>query len=160
MLIDAWKTVNHSFPYWKLTIIGGGDKNSLQKQIDSLNLSDSIELLPPNPNIKDEYLDSSLYVMSSRFEGLPLVLLEAMSYGLPIVSFSCKCGPKDILKSTFSTLVKCNDVDALAEGIKYWLADEDIRVDAGIQAKKESEKYVIRQIMSVWDSLFISLADD
>lgn len=160
MLIDAWAIVNHSFPDWKLTIIGGGDKNSLQEQIDSLNLSDSIKLLPPNPNIKDEYLDSSLYVMSSRFEGLPLVLLEAMSYGLPIVSFSCKCGPKDILKPTFSTLVECNDIKALAEGIKFWIADEDIRVNAGAQAKKESEKYVIRQIMSVWNSLFRSLADD
>lgn len=155
MLIEAWNIVTREFPDWVLTIVGGGDKSSLQSQIDNLNLSDSIKLLPPNPNIEDEYLESSLYVMSSRYEGLPLVLLEAMSYGLPIVSFKCPCGPKDILKPEFSSLVGRNNIYELGNELKKWMDDYNLRIIAGQRARKEIEKYTIDEIMDTWNKLFI-----
>lgn len=156
MLIDSWSIVIKYFPEWVLTIVGGGDKRYLQHKIDDLHLEDSIKLLPPNPNIEKEYLDSSLYVMSSRYEGLPLVLLEAMSYGLPIVSFSCPCGPRDVLKPSFSSLVECYNVEQLAESIKQWLTNEELRIKAGKEAKEEAKKYSIAHIMAKWDELFKS----
>lgn len=159
MLIDAWSIVSKNFPDWILTIIGGGDKASLQNQINKLCLSDSIKLLPPNPDIEEEYLDSSLYVMSSRFEGLPLVLLEAMSFGLPIVSFNCPCGPKDILKPDFSSLVDSGDIKGLARELMRWINNYSYRKEAQYNAIREANKYTIEKTMKIWDTLFIEVYD-
>lgn len=157
ILIDAWKFVHDSHPDWELNIIGGGEKQHLYDQIKELKLSKSIKLLPPTKDIGKEYANSSLYVMSSRYEGLPLVLLEAMSFGLPIVSFDCPCGPKDILKPTYSTLVKSGDIRALANAIIEWISDIDRRIYAGNKAREEANLYLKDQIMNIWDNLFKSL---
>ena len=160
MLINAWKIVNKKFPDWKLTIIGGGDKTSLQHQINQHKLSDSIMLLPPTPNIGKEYMDSSLYVLSSRYEGLPLVLLEAMSYGLPIVSFKCPCGPRDVLKPGFSSILDVNDIEGLSESIMRWMDSYSQRVSAGKLAKQEILNYSIDKIMNKWNQIFIEICAD
>ncbi|MDE5567203.1 MAG: glycosyltransferase family 4 protein [Muribaculaceae bacterium] len=156
MLIDAWEIVSKERPDWKLTIVGGGDKTYLENQIKNLNLTNTVELLPPNPKIEEEYLKSSIYVLSSRYEGLPLVLIEAMSYGLPIVAFGCQCGPKDILKASFSSIVECGNVVLLAQAILTWINSEEKRIEASKAALAEAGNYNIEQVMSQWDALFNS----
>lgn len=154
MLIEAWKIVKDTFPEWELRIVGGGNKSYLLKKIKKLGLEAEVQLMPPTKKIEKEYLESSVYVLSSRFEGLPLVLLEAMSYGLPIVSFACPCGPKDILKDEFGKLIECNNIERLAEGIIYWLKNLDARKIAGVAAQKEAIKYSKSEIMNKWNEVF------
>ncbi len=160
MLVKAWRIVHKSYPDWELAIIGGGDKSELIKQIDDYELDGSIKLYPPTGEIEKEYLNSSLYVLSSRYEGLPLVLLEAISYGMPIVSFTCPCGPSDIVKPAFGSLVPRNDIKELSSAIIFWLANPHQRIDASEAALCESKNYCKENIMKKWDSLFKSLSDD
>lgn len=157
VLIQAWKDVNREFPEWELAIYGGGQKEELMALIKKLNLEKSVMLYPATNDIKSEYLKSSVYVLSSRYEGLPLVLLEAMSYGLPIVSFSCPCGPKDIVKQDFGILVKPKDVKGLSEAMIDWIRNPEKRLEASRTAFEEAKKYRIDNIMKYWEELFKSL---
>lgn len=97
-LINAWKIVNQKHSDWQLEIWGdGGLKNNLLNQINSLKLNNKVLLKGYTNDIISKMLDSSGYVLSSLHEGMPLVLIEAMSCGLPIVSYACQCGPKDLI---------------------------------------------------------------
>lgn len=154
LLLQAWKKVTVFYPSWELCIIGGGDKSQLYKLIHDLQIDDTVQLLPPTQYIQQEYLKSSLYVMSSRYEGLPMVLLEAMSCGLPIVSFACPCGPRDIIDGSFGSLVDNGDVKALANEMMLWMGNIDRRKNGGEQARKAAMKYRIEPVMKSWIKLF------
>lgn len=92
-LIAIWAEIEPYFPDWKLTIIGSGElQDTLERQIGLLKLK-SVEICPPRAEIIREYLGSSVYVLTSRHEGFPMVLHEAMACGLPVVAYTCKCGP-------------------------------------------------------------------
>ena len=98
LLIQAWHLVHQKLPEWKLVIIGSGeDEPMLRGIIQELALDGSVVIKPPTNQIEEEYLNSSMFVLSSRYEGFGLVLIEAMSYGLPCVSFDCACGPSEII---------------------------------------------------------------
>lgn len=114
-LIKAWKTVNRVCPEWTLDIIGEGEeKSKLQSLIHHENLSNSVRLMPATSDIINVYLGASVVAMSSHYEGLPMVLLEAQSFGLPIVAFACQCGPKDIISDGVTGfLVTEGDVEGL-----------------------------------------------
>nr|WP_174507016.1 glycosyltransferase family 4 protein [Acinetobacter sp. Marseille-Q1620] len=97
-LIDVWANICEYNPDWTLRIVGSGeDEECLKKQAKELNISDKIDFVPATKNIDKYYETSAFYCMSSRFEGLPMVLIEAQAFGLPIVSFDCDCGPSDIV---------------------------------------------------------------
>src|SRR5690606_30072639 len=99
-LIQAWKTVYEAHPDWSLVIFGQGPlKGDLEKMIVQLRLQGVVSLCEPVQNIEKEYLQSSILAMTSRYEGLPMALLEGQACGLPLVSFDCKCGPKDIIEN-------------------------------------------------------------
>lgn len=153
LLIDAWEIVSVKFPEWKLYIFGNGDKHELEKQIQSRNIH-SIKLMPATSEIEKEYMESSLYVMSSRYEGLPLVLIEAMACGLPLVSFACPCGPKDIIKDSFGSLVPNGDTKALAAALMKWMENEDMRKQGGKCAYETSKQYSQEIVMKKWIDLF------
>ena len=97
-LIMAWEKVHEIIQDWRLDIFGQGEwKDILQKMIDERGLQDCIKLNAPTKNIGAEYANSSMLVMSSNYEGFPMVMIEAMACGLPVVSFDFKCGPRDII---------------------------------------------------------------
>lgn len=97
-LIEAWIKVNRKHPDWHICIYGEGqDRNSLQELIEKHHIENSFSLCPPTKSIQEKYLESSIYVMSSRFEGLPMALLEAMACGVPCISFDCPYGPAEII---------------------------------------------------------------
>lgn len=159
MLISAWKIVTNRYPTWELRIYGEGDlRNKLQNQIDSLGLSNNCFLEHTVSNIAEKYCESSIYVMSSRWEGFGLVLIEAMTYGLPCVSFDCKCGPSDIIKNEENgILVENGNIEMLAEKICYLIENEDIRIKMGQKARESAKRYLPEQIMPQWETLFKSL---
>lgn len=159
-LIEAWRLVVSEFPDWKLEIIGDGeDRNLLKSMIERYGLEDSLSLVPTNSEIEKHYLDSSVYVMTSRYEGLPMVLLEAQAFGLPIVSFRCKCGPADVVedgKNGF--LVAEGDVEAFAMQLKKVMADVDLRRKMSENALVASQRFSVEPVMTRWVELFESLA--
>lgn len=158
LLIKAWEKVHASCPEWKLYIFGNGpEKESLLKQCSNLGLNDCISINKATSKPEFELLNSSLYIMSSRYEGLPMVLLEALSYGLPIISFQCPCGPKDIIQSDYGSLIKNEDTEKMAESIIEWIQDKNKRINAGINAKEAAQKFRINIIMDKWIKLFNSL---
>ena len=161
ILIDVWKKVDEKHSDWVLEIYGEGSlRKELQDKIDSLNLTDSLILKGSEKNIQSKYLESSIYMMSSRYEGMPMVLLEAMSCGLPLVSFDCPCGPKDIIKDGENGfLVKFGNIEEMAKKINYLIENEDKRIDMGKKAKELSYNYLKEKIMNQWKELFENLSD-
>lgn len=158
-LVDAWKMVNARHPEWRLRIRGNGDKEELLNQIAALGLKDSIQVLPATSEIDTEYLHSSIYVMSSRYEGFGLVLIEAMSYGLPIVSFACPCGPKDIIThGVDGFLCEDGDINDLAQRIFLLIEDDNLREKMGKAAKEKSLHFSAEEIMKLWKNMLVELA--
>lgn len=159
-LIRAWKLVHDRYSDWKLKIIGGGeDHDKLLSLIERLELLNIIEISPPTSTIEKDYLESSVFVLSSRYEGLPMVLIEAMGYGIPCVAFSCQCGPSDIIENKKTgLLVENGNVDELANAICCLLGNQKVRIEMGKKgAISVKEKYDFDCIMKQWVSLFHSI---
>lgn len=158
LLIEAWNIVATKHPDWTLNIYGSGDYSSYQKLISNKNLANIVICHPASSNIYDKYKESSLFILSSRYEGLPLVLLEAMSVGLPAVSFSCPCGPMDIITNEKDgLLVENGNINQLAEQICYMIEHKNLRQKMGYYARQKSKEFYPDIIMKQWIDLFESL---
>lgn len=158
ILISTWKEVYHKHPDWELCIFGGGNREEFLKQVDKLGLRGVIKCKGPVNNIMKEYQDSSIMVLSSRFEGLPLVLMEAMSIGLPPVAFACPCGPKDIITNgEDGILCENGNTQELENGICKLIEDEQLRKEMGCKAAISIQRYNLDIIMQQWNQLFNDL---
>ena len=158
-LIEAWRMIARHFPDWKLDIVGDGEaREALLRQIQTYGLEQQIALVYPTKEIEKIYLDASLLVLSSRYEGLPMVLLEAQSFGLPIVSFRCKCGPADIVTDGVNGfLVEEGNIQELAKQMTVVMKNDDLRKRMGAKAKEASFRYCEDVVMQQWVTLFRSL---
>ena len=158
MLIDAWKIVSARHPDWHLDIYGSGDNISYQKLADELCLSSSVTCHKSVDHVYEKYSESSIYVLSSRYEGFGLVLVEAMGTGLPVVSFACPCGPRDIIEDGVSGyLVEAGDVRKMAEKICYLIENREVRESMGQAAIARAGMFSRDQVMHRWIELFESL---
>lgn len=155
-LINAWNLTKAKDQGWKLRIIGQGkQKQMLESRINELNLNNSIEMLPPQKDVVTQYKNASVYAMSSRNEGLPLVLIEAMAMGLPIVSYDTPTGPADIIShEKTGLLVPYMNVEALGEALDKVMLDEDLRKKFHEESLKEVEKFSVKTIVDKWESVF------
>lgn len=153
LLIQAWRIVEKKHPDWELNIYGSGNYLIYQDLANSYGLS-MITCHPAKSDTESIYTQSSIYVLSSRHEGLPLVLIEAQSYGLPIVSFACPCGPKDIINDSNGILVENGNIQELAKGIITLIEDEKKRKCMGKNAKINVLRFQKDEIMKKWVSLF------
>lgn len=155
LLIKAWQIVYQKHPDWKLNIYGGGEKEVYQKQIDELRLHDVIICNGPIINISDRYHKSSIFVLSSRYEGFGLVLAEAMTMGLASIAFACPCGPKDIITDGDNGMLCENgNIQELASKICQLIEDEQLRKKIGQNAAISIQRYSLDNIMHQWDDLF------
>ena len=158
MLIDAWKKVYRQHPDWNLEIYGVGDNESYQAIADNYGLSNVVHCKTAVANIFDYYANSSFFVLSSRYEGLPLVIIEAMGAGLPVVSFACPCGPNDIIENGVNgMLVENGNVAKLADTISYLIEHDAERLLMGRNALSSISKFQKESIMLKWIELFDSL---
>ena len=158
LLIKAWVIVHKRYPEWKLDIYGGGDNDSYQKLANDMKLSSVVICHSAVKDISEKYIESSMFVLSSRYEGFGLVLVEAMGAGLPVVSFACPCGPRDIVADGKSgVLVESGNVNQLADGICSLIENESLRKSMGKEAVKRAKTFTKEDIMPKWISLFESL---
>lgn len=157
-LIQSWIYVEDKYPKWRLEIYGEGDEEyiiELQKLIEKLNLTNSICMCGSTNHLREKMLNSSIYVMSSITECFPMVLLESQSCGLPIVSFDCPCGPRNIITDKQDGLLVENQNNIkLADGIIELIESLDIRKDMGRNARENIKKYKFNDVMERWKILF------
>lgn len=160
-LVKAWDIVwkTDLFTDWRLDVFGQGEwQDMLQKMIDERGLSSCFRLNRPTNDIGKEYADSSLIVMTSNYEGFGMVLVEAMSCGVPAVAFDCQCGPRDIVcHGERGLVVKNGDIDGLAEAMMTLMREEKLRKRMGENAKKVVETYSEERVMRMWMELFEEL---
>ena len=156
LLLKAWAQVEKDFPDWELSIFGEGDRTPYFKLIEKLGIhSDKCHLEGRSSDIENEYCQSSLFVFSSRFEGFGMVLVEAMACGLPVVSFDCPCGPKDIVKDgEDGLLIEAGNVSALAKGLRSLMSSPEKRNSMSKTAQKNAQRFKIEYIAQQWQQLF------
>ena len=162
MLVNAWKIVQDIHPDWSLHIYGShdgdmGDYDKLVKIIADSEIN-SVFLHPATNDVFAQYCKSDFYVMSSRYESFGLVLIEAMSCGLPVVSFDCKYGPLSIVKDgKTGVLVPQNDVIKMSKAICSMIENIDNRQQMSSAAYLEAKKYHPDSIMPLWHEFYKSL---
>lgn len=161
LLLQAWIKVQSRHSDWNLYIYGAGDKTAFIKQCNTLGINNSCHLESATSDIISKYLNSSVFVLSSRFEGFPMVLPEAMSVGLPCVAFTCPCGTKDIIKDGEDGLwVKNGDINMLADKICYLIEHPIFRKNIGQNAYRNIQRLCLKNIMKQWIDLFDKLMDN
>lgn len=154
ILVRAWEKVHQHHPDWQLHLYG---KENL-KFLNTNSLDHNIHFFPPTKDIMDKYLESAVYVMSSRFEGFGMVLIEAMACGVPCVSFNCDYGPSDIITDgEDGYIVKKENEQELAEKLSILIKDENKRIRFGKKAKENVRPYNVENIVAQWDQLFKKL---
>lgn len=155
-LIDAWALVHAKHPDWTITVYGEGSLlPMLTKKIASNQLNQSFFIEKPVRNIIDKYTESSIYVMSSTFEGFGMVLVEAMTCGVPVVSLNCPDGPSEIIQEGVDGfLIPQNDITTMAEKIIYLIEHEQVRQTMGSNARKNIQRYSPNVVMQQWVQLF------
>lgn len=158
LLLDAWRQLAYHYSDWQLYIFGNGDRSPYQKIVNRLGLGNSVHLMNATQDIVDEFTQSSIYIMSSRFEGFGLVLAEAMACGLPCISFDCPHGPRDIIRNgEDGLLVENGNIQALAQALEHLITDEELRQTMGQHAAQNITRFSPDTIMEQWLELFNKL---
>lgn len=156
LLLQAWAIAEKRALGWRLDVYGDGDRSPYNQLIEDLHIDGSrCELHGRTDNVEAEYVNSSIFVLSSRFEGFGMVLTEAMACGLPVVSFDCPWGPRSIITDgADGLLVENGNVAALAEALSKMMADEKLRNSFSEQALKNVQRFRMEQIAERWKNLF------
>lgn len=156
LLVEAWSQIANELPGWKIILVGSGeDELKLKELAIEYKVSDSFLFLGQQKNMDQFYRKASFFCMSSRFEGLPMVLLEAQSYGLPIVSFDCDTGPAEIVDSGVNGyLVNPNDIYDFAITLKKMCKLDDISFQKKVDSSfLNSKKFNINKISIIWNKV-------
>ena len=159
-LISAWGQIPaESREGWRLDIFGQGEwQERLENQIRDMGLSGQIGILPPSKNIMEEFAKSSFLAMSSHYEGFPMVMVEAMACGLPVVSFDFKCGPKDIIANGENGFtVPQDDIGALASAMARLMENDEVRTAMSASAASSMERFSEDRVMNQWVNCFKSI---
>ena len=162
LLIQSWQLIAARHPDWQLVVYGhGGDLQKLQQQLEKAGLTSSMTFAGTTDNIYKEYQDSAFYVMSSRYEGWGLVLVEAMSCGLPCVSFDCPYGPSDIIRDgEDGFLVENGNIQQLAEKMELLINNKELRERLGVRARLNAARFTSDNIMPQWTKLFETIVQN
>lgn len=154
-LIEAWRIVSFRHPDWHLDIFGEGRMHDTLIALIKLYNAKNIIIHKNSTNISQEYVNSSICVVSSYFEGFSLILLEAMRHGVPCVAFDCPFGPKSIINDGYSGfLVENGEIKLFAERVCRLIEDENLRKQFSQAAIERSQQFDTDSIMLRWKKLF------
>ncbi len=159
-LIKSWAQIDNQYKQnWILRIVGptGSAKPDLEQLIKQHNLEQSVELIAESTQIESEYQQAAMYVLSSRYEGFGLTLIEAMGQGLPVIAFDCPMGPSEIIADKYGKLLPPDDIEQMAVSIANFLADTKMRNEYGKLAHQRSEAYEPHNIIHHWTSMIKQL---
>jgi glycosyltransferase involved in cell wall biosynthesis len=158
-LLDAWAPVARKHPDWELKICGNGQSRSrLEERIEEEGIGGQTILAGPTNDVPGEMAQASVYALSSRFEGFPLVLVEAMSKGMACVAFDCPTGPADIIDDHRNgLLVPAKDVDGLRTALLEMIEDEELRRRCGEAAIETARDYTMAAIGPKWEEMLQAL---
>ena len=159
LLVEAWARVAAQRPDWQLRIYGSGAEGpALRALILERGLAEQALLMGATKRLGEALAQASIFVLSSRFEGFGMVIVEAMSKGLPVVSFDCPRGPSEIIEpGVDGVLVPAQDVDGLAGALLELMGDEDARRRMGAAARKTAARYDLATVGAQWDQLLDAL---
>ena len=155
-LVEVWRLVAKRHPDWTLRMFcTGAMLEELKAKIKTCGLEQQVLFMPPTKDMEHEYMTSSMCVLTSRFEGFPVVLQEAMGCGLPCISFNCPSGPRYIIKDgEDGYLVEDGNIEAFAEKVCLLMENESLRRQLGQSAKQHMAYYSKDRIMNQWRELF------
>lgn len=156
LLLEAFAASQARQQGWTLRIIGDGpEREAVMEAHRRLGLGDAVEFPGRTKAIWEEYAEADVYVMSSRFEGFPMVLLEAMAIGMPVISYDCPTGPAELISDGANgLLLPPEDVPALTRAIDRMAADEGLRHRLGYVARGVRTRYAPDRVLARWDELF------
>ncbi len=156
-LLPIWKEVVTLYPSWKLELYCGNYQD-LELIARELGIQDSVVFLDPTDTIQEAYLQAAIYIMTSRYECFPMVLLEAMASGVPCVAYDCPCGPKAIINhGVDGLLVEDGNQDEFIKQLELLMSNETLRLEMGKKAQATSNAYQIENVMPEWQKLIKSL---
>jgi len=161
-LLDIALEIKNVSPDWKFQIVGEGDvgRKFLEKKINKLKLNDTVFLLGYRSDVEELLRNSSIFILCSRFEGLPMALMEAASQGTACIAYDCISGPSDVIENGISgILVKDQDKKEMIQQLKHLINNKKFRKDLGVNSLSESAKFSIKKIGAQWESLFKSLLE-
>ena len=158
-LIEVWRLVAEKHPDWTVRMFcTGAMLDELKNKVKEYGLGQQVLFMPPTKDMEREYLNSSMCLMTSRFEGFPVVLQEAMGCGLPCLSFNCPSGPRHIITDKEDGfLVENGNIQAMADKVCELIEDEQLRRQLGNKAKENIARYSEEKIMGQWKNLFEEL---
>jgi glycosyltransferase involved in cell wall biosynthesis len=156
LLLKAWAMVENQCQGWTLDIYGQGNQTPYRELMQELGIDESYCRLHGSiTDVKNIYQGSSIFTLPSRFEGFGLVIIEAMACGVPVVTFDCENGPRNIIANNLDgILVKPFDVDEYAECLLRLIQDDQLRCQMGKRAHESSQRYLIEDIAQKWKDLF------
>ena len=156
-LLAVWRIVHQRHPDWQLDIFGDGEhKATFMQAVSSMDAN--IVVHSPSKDIFSQYGSSSILVLTSLYEPFGLVIVEAMSCGLPVVAFDCPHGPASIIADGQNGfLVRGRDIEAFADRVCQLIADRELRLQMGRRAMLSVQRYSAAEIMPQWKELFESL---
>ena len=156
LLLKAWAMVENQCQGWTLDIYGQGHQTPYRELMQELGIDESYCRLHGSiTDVKNIYQGSSIFTLPSRFEGFGLVIIEAMACGVPVVTFDCENGPRNIIANNLDgILVKPFDVDEYAESLLRLIQDDQLRCQMGKRAHESSQRYLIEDIAQKWKDLF------
>lgn len=160
--IEVAKNIMPKNPEWKWIILGEGeDRKLLENKIQEYGLAEQV-LLPGNKNnIEDYYRKASIFVMTSRYEGLPMTLLETKPFKLPIVSFKCKTGPSELVRDGVNGfLIEENDITEMSKKINELINNSNKRIEFSENAPLDTEKFRLDSIIKQWETLIDRIVND
>lgn len=153
LLIAAWAELGEGISNWNLKIVGDGEDEAKLKDLAKFKgVSNSVHFIPSTKDVEHYYKTSSFYCLSSRYEGLPMVLLEAQAFGLPIVAFNCDTGPSEVITDAVNGYIcKPNNIENLAESLRKMILSEPENYSQMFNnSLTNSERYKLEEVIKKW----------